>query len=267
MADIYHRTKRTFKKRVVRTSSGDSNGKPAHIHISDEDSIKQTKYSIRLDRASVGIRPSKTGEPAYIFKVATGDAVHEFKVESREVQLLWVNKLKYLTRYPYSPIPKQPNVKLFRQSLKVEEYAADSVWPVHIISEDFGFRKKITGLHILTLQSGHALNLFNPNDRKKPLMRWTRDKWTEDGMPGRTGEIANLIYIEISKHYDETGGLLWMCCLGEDPTLGKTLQNFLFCGEGRSMRVLDSQSQHLTNASTGWQLPYYGPSQDEKGGM
>ena len=76
--------------------------------------------------------------------------------------------------------------------------------------EEVGSRCNMLGVHILLLKGGipnqsvGQLQIVSPSDAGKPIVAWDRDKIR------RTGNMGNLVFIEIGRRCKGGPGLVWM---------------------------------------------------------
>ena len=87
---------------------------------------------------------------------------------------------------------------------------SDSAWPVFIFPEEVGTRCNISGVNVLTFQSGvpgrsvGKLSIFNPADSSHPLVSWELHNMR------RRGSTGDLFFIEIGRHCEGGPGLVLM---------------------------------------------------------
>lgn len=107
--------------------------------------------------------------------------------------------------------------------------AIDSVWAVYILPEEVGSRIQALGMQYLTLQSALSsktmatLKIISPLDME-PIVTWEATKMR------RTGNLNNMMFIEIGRRCEGGPGLIWMCTTPADThNFRETLQR-LVCG-------------------------------------
>lgn len=107
--------------------------------------------------------------------------------------------------------------------------AIDSVWAVYILPEEVGSRIQALGMQYLTLQSSLSsktmatLKIISPLDME-PIVTWEATKMR------RTGNLNNMMFIEIGRRCEGGPGLIWMCTTPADThNFRETLQR-LVCG-------------------------------------